>query len=113
MLLQKRRQYEHFDRKSPNEPAELIKDMLTCEEEVRRIKIMSKRQEQAFEQLGTDVMELEAQDLEQGNRPEHENELSASEKVQTALQRAKRRTQAFELLLDDIRMTLKSVNISL
>ncbi|KAI4282024.1 MAG: hypothetical protein L6R38_003244 [Xanthoria sp. 2 TBL-2021] len=105
----KRRQYEHFDRKSPNEPAELIKDMLTCEEELRRITIMSQRREQAFKQLGMDVIDLEREDLEQGNRPEHENELSASEKVQTALQRATRQTQAFELLLDDIRMTLKSV----
>lgn len=113
MLLQKRRQYEHFDRKDPNEPAELIKDMLTCEEEIRRITIMCERQEQAFGQLGMDVIELEEQDLERGNRPEHENELSATEKVQTALQRAKRQTQAFELLLDDIRMTLKSVGTSL
>ena len=113
MLLQKRRQYEHFDRKDPNEPAELIKDILTCEDEIRRITILSQRQEQAFKQLGMDVNDLEAQDLKQQNRPEHENELSASEKVQTALQRAKRQTQAFELLLDDVRMTLKSVGINL
>lgn len=85
--------------------------MLTCEEELRRITIMSQRREQAFEQLGMDVIDLEREDLEQGNRPEHENELSPSEKVQTALQRATRQTQAFELLLDDIRMTLKSVRI--
>lgn len=70
---------------------------------------MCKRQEQAFGQLGMDVSELESQDLKRGNQPEHENELSASDKVQTALQRAKRQAQAFELLLDDIRMTLKSV----
>ncbi|KAL8766626.1 MAG: hypothetical protein Q9209_006643 [Squamulea sp. 1 TL-2023] len=105
----RRRQYEHFDRKNPNEPAELIKDMLICEEELRRITVMSKRREQAFELLGIDVNGLELEDLDQNKQPEHENEITATEKVQTALQRANRQTEAFELLLGDICMTLKSV----
>ncbi|KAL8784323.1 MAG: hypothetical protein Q9213_004032 [Squamulea squamosa] len=107
----RRRQYEHFDRKNSNEPAELIKDMLICEEELGRITVMCKRREQAFELLGIDVNDHELEDLEQNKQPEHKNEISASEKVQVALQRAKRQTEAFELLLGDICMALKSVGI--
>ncbi|KAL8727730.1 MAG: hypothetical protein Q9166_005843 [cf. Caloplaca sp. 2 TL-2023] len=105
----KRRRDEHFDRKNRNEPAELIKDMLNCKEELRRITIMSKRREDAFQKLGLDVSDLERQDIEQGKHPEHKNELSASEKVQNALQRAERQTEAFETLLEDLCLSLNSV----
>ncbi|KAI4194910.1 MAG: hypothetical protein LQ348_002533 [Seirophora lacunosa] len=105
----KRRQYEHFDRKNPNEPAELIKDMLICKEELRRIKIMSKNRERTFELLGMDVKELEGEDLGKGLQPDHQSERSASDKIQDALKRAERQTEAFELLLDDIGMSLTSV----
>ncbi|KAL8969571.1 MAG: hypothetical protein Q9197_004268 [Variospora fuerteventurae] len=105
----KRRQHEHFDRRSPNEPAALIKDMLVCKEELRRITILSKMRQHTFEQLGMDVKGFEAEDLKQGLHPDHEDELSASEKVQNAVQRARRQSEAFEILFEDICMSLTSV----
>ncbi|KAL9020061.1 MAG: hypothetical protein Q9185_002675 [Variospora sp. 1 TL-2023] len=105
----KRRQHEHFDRRSPNEPAALIKDMLVCKEELRRITILSKMRQHTFEQLGMDVKDFEAEDLKQRLHPDHEDEISASEKVQNAVQRARRQSEAFEMLFEDIGMSLTSV----
>lgn len=83
--------------------------MLICKEELRRIKIMSKNRERTFELLGMDVKELEGEDLDKGLQPDHRSERSASDKIQDALKRAKRQTEAFELLLDDVGMSLTSV----
>lgn len=83
--------------------------MLVCKEELRRITVLSKMREHTFEQLGMDVKDFEAEDLKQGLHPDHEDELSASEKVQNALQRAGRQSEAFEMLFEDIGMSLTSV----
>ncbi|KAL8827563.1 MAG: hypothetical protein Q9170_006968 [Blastenia crenularia] len=105
----KRRRDEHFNKKDRDEPAGLIKDMLVCKDELRRMTIMCKRQERVFEKLNSDVGKFETEDLEQGKQADHELEASAPEKAQFALGRAQRQTEAFELLFQDICMSLDEV----
>lgn len=107
--MQIHRRDDHFNRKDRYEPAELIQDMLICKDELRRITVVSQHREHVFETLRKDVERIEKEDLEQGRLPEHPGEASALEKVQTALSRSQRQSKAYNLLFEDIRMTLQSV----
>lgn len=98
----RRRRDEHFNRKNRDEPASLIKDMLVCKDELRRIEVLCKTREQVFEKLGKDIEEHEAEDIKRGNKPDHPGEIPATEKIEYALARTRRETQVYEWLVDDI-----------
>ena len=83
--------------------------MLICRDELRRISLINKRRTQMFENLEKDVKAFEAEDIAEKRHPDHENSLSAVEKVQTALRRLTRQNDAFERLFEDISMSLSSV----
>ncbi|KAL8921381.1 MAG: hypothetical protein Q9172_004045 [Xanthocarpia lactea] len=107
----KRRRDQHFGRRDQNEPAELIKDMLVCREELKRMTMLSRSREQVFENLCVDVQKFEREDLEQPDiRPVHKGQRSAVEKAQIALGRSKGQTVAFKGLFEDISMSLESVS---
>ncbi|KAI4174351.1 MAG: hypothetical protein LQ346_008250 [Caloplaca aetnensis] len=105
----RRRRDEHFNSRNRDEPAELIKDMITCKDELRRMTVMSKRRERVFENLGKDISNLEAEDIKNSIAPEHEREISAAEKTQFALRRTQRETEAYESLFEDICKSLTEV----
>lgn len=71
---------------------------------------MSKRQKNVFEKLSIDVKRFEAEDLAKGEAPDHENQISALEMTQFALQKAEKYCEAFERLFEDICMLLKAVS---
>lgn len=62
-----------------------------------------------FESLEKDVESFERDDLDNKKFPEHKDEISALEKVRTALQRTREEDKIFEILLEDISMSLDSV----
>ncbi|KAL9011602.1 MAG: hypothetical protein Q9173_003563 [Seirophora scorigena] len=99
----------HVDRQGCNAPTLEGAYQEVIQQFVQTTSIMSKNRERTFEQLGVDVDALEGEDLEKGLQPDHRSERSASDKIQVALKRAERQTEAFELLLDDIGMSLTSV----
>ncbi|KAL8925523.1 MAG: hypothetical protein Q9208_003414 [Pyrenodesmia sp. 3 TL-2023] len=105
----RRRRDEHFNSKNRSEPAGLIKDMIICKDELRRMVVMSKSRERVFENLGKDISNFEAEDLAHGIKPEHEGEFSAAEKTQYALRRTRKETKTYERLFDDICMSLTEV----
>ena len=85
--------------------------MLVCREELKRMTMLSRSREQVFENLCVDVQKFEREDMEQPDiRPIHKGQRSAVEKAQIALGRSKRQTVAFEILFEDISMSLKSVS---
>lgn len=84
--------------------------MIICKDELRRMAAMSKRRERAFENLGQDISNLEAEALKQGIKPDHEPETSAAEKTQFALRRTQRETEAYERLFEDTCMSLGEVS---
>ena len=83
--------------------------MLTCKDELRRIKVMTEHREHVFETLRKDVERFEEEDLAQGKLPEHGGEVSAVGKVQTALLRTQQQSKVYDHLFEDITMTLDSV----
>lgn len=62
-----------------------------------------------FESLEKDVESFEREDSDKGKSPDHKDEVSAVEKVQTALVRTREEDKIFEILLEDISMFLTSV----
>ena len=84
--------------------------MLTCKDELRRVLVMSKNREHVFETLKEDVERFEKEDIEDGKLPEHESKESAVEKVQNALVRIQQHSQAYDILFEDVCMTLDSVS---
>ncbi|KAI4183082.1 MAG: hypothetical protein L6R41_005612 [Letrouitia leprolyta] len=105
----KRRRDEHFNRKDRDEPASLIKDMLICKDELRRIKVLSQTREQVFESLARDIEEHEAEDIERSVEPDHPDQVTAADKIKYALARSRRETQVYERLVDDISTYLDEV----
>ena len=65
--------------------------------------------EHVFESLRKDVERFEEEDLAQGKLPEHGGEVSAVDKVQTALLRIQQQSKAYNHLFEDVSMTLDSV----
>ncbi|KAL8658515.1 MAG: hypothetical protein Q9202_007534 [Teloschistes flavicans] len=105
----KRRRYDQFSRQNRQEPADLVKDHLTCIDELTRIEILFRKRKKVFTSLLKDVENFEAEDLKEGREPDHVDDASMPEQVLRAIRRTSDQEEVFERLLIDAKSSLNAV----
>lgn len=107
--LQKRRRYDQFSRQNRQEPADLVKDHLTCIDELTRIGILFRKRRKVFTSLLKDVENFEAEDLAKGCEPDHADKRSMQEQVLGAIRRTSDQEEVYERLLIEANSSLNAV----
>ena len=108
--MQKRRRYSQFSRQNRQEPADLVKDHLTCIDELTRIGVLMQKRTKVFTSLLKDIENFEAEDLENGRQPDHPDKPSMEEQVLRAIRRTRDQEEVFERLLIEANSSLNAVS---
>lgn len=105
-LCQKRRRFESWKR---NESVNLVREYLSCVDELTTIKLTLQKKMDLFQALLLDIKKFEIEDLQRQKEPNSPNSESSQERVLWAMGMVKWQLDCFERLLIDTNQSMNAV----
>ncbi|KAL8812163.1 MAG: hypothetical protein Q9200_001243 [Gallowayella weberi] len=102
----KRRRYAPWRK---DETVKLVRDYLTCVDELTTVKLICQKQVDLFKGMQQDVRKFEAEDNRARRTPDFPQGESMHERVKWALTMVKSRHDTFERLLDDAKQSMEAL----
>ncbi|KAL9102673.1 MAG: hypothetical protein Q9163_002195 [Psora crenata] len=103
----KRRRFEEW---KPNVTVQLVREYLSCLDELTYITLNLQKKADLFKVMGLDVVKFETQDLESGKEPDNSQGESSLDRVSWAENHAQHQHECFERLLIDLKQSLDAVS---
>lgn len=105
-LYQKRRRYDSWKR---NESVNLVREYLSCVDELTTIKLTLQKKMDLFQALLLDAKKFEIDDLQGQKKPNSPDGESSQERVLWAMGMVKSQLDCFERLLIDTKQSMNAV----
>ena len=103
----KRRRYEPWKK---DETVKLVRDYLTCIDELTTIRISLKKKLEMYKALQEDVTRFETDDLQSQKQPDNPKGESAQDRVAFALNMVQEQSNCFERLVIDCKQSMDAVS---
>ena len=103
----KRRRYEKW---RPNQTVELVRDYLSCIDEITTIRLIQQRKVELFRVMQADMKQFEADDLRFRRAPDNPDGETSEERLSWAINLVKEQHACFERLLIDLKHSMDAVS---
>jgi len=103
----KRRRYERWER---NKTVELVRDYLSCIDEVTTIMLILEKKVELFKIMQVDIQNFEADDIRSRRAPDNPEGEAASERLIWGMRMVKGQHECFERILIDLKQSMDAVS---
>jgi len=103
----KRRRYERW---RPKKTVELVRDYLSCIDEITTIRIIQELKVELFKIMQLDIKKFEADDTRSRKAPDNPDGETSAERLVWAMNIVKAQHEAFERLLIDLKQSMDAVS---
>ena len=102
----KRRRYQKWE---PKKTVKLVRDYLSCIDEVTTISLILKQKVELFNIMQHDVKKFENDDIRSGKLPDNPEGETSPQRLQWAMNLVKRQDECFERLLIDLKQSMDAL----
>lgn len=106
----KRRRYEKW---RPKKTQELVRDYLSCIDEITTIRLIQERKVELFKIMQHDIERFDADDTKAGRAPDNPDGETSAERLVWAVNMVKGQHETFERLLVDLKQSMDAVSLHL
>ena len=106
----KRRRYEKWE---PKKTVKLVRDYLSCIDEVTTVSLILKRKVDLFKIMQHDVKKFETDDTRSGKAPDNLEGETSPQRLHWAMNLVKAQQECFERLLIDLKQSMDAVSLPL